>query len=204
MSTRPRLLARAKKADPPRWGRPPASFIVGGGKVRRAGHGAPLRPGEYPTRRGYTVGRHVLEATKPGYEKDEIVIHKAAFFIDRRKDRFRDGHYLAGFELWLVDPDEKGKPIPLRIETSSPERTGVDRRDDVVFAPLFLRPGEYRSSRRILISSEVTESMMDRVARREKAPLPPGYYEQAALRVVEGGYLRIRFRNLIAANPLPP
>jgi hypothetical protein len=200
---RPRILLREVKPPPPRWGRAPDSFPVRGGSTPQVGSGAPLRPDQHPTKKGCSVGRYVLEATKPGYEKAEIVIHKAAFSLDRMKDRFRDGHYLAGFELSLVDLDEKGKAIPLRIETLSPERTVIDRRDDIVLAPLFLRPGEYRSSRRILITSEVTESMMDRVARREKAPLPPGYFERAALRVVEGGYLRLRFRNLKIDYPLP-
>ena len=66
-----------------------------------------------------------------------------------------------------------------------------------------LRPGEYKSSRRILIASDVVESMKDRVARKKQKPLPPGYYETAALRIVEGGYLRIRFRNVKIDYPLP-
>jgi hypothetical protein len=79
----------------------------------------------------------------------------------------------------------------------------VDSRKDLRLVPVDVRDHEYRTNRRIHLSSTAIEGFHERLKRRHEKPLPPEFFDLKAMRIVEGGMLRISFRNLQAVYPLP-
>ncbi|MHC4469440.1 MAG: hypothetical protein ACYS99_00620 [Planctomycetota bacterium] len=176
-----RPVIRTQRPEPDLWGMPPSSITIDGGKP----------------------GRHLLEATKPGFAPARVVIHLARFELVDIEAELTARHYRASFDIQLVDPDEKGKPIPLLVQILSREGRVIDARDDVVLAPVLMEEGHYRSSRTIRLSSLEVESFRDRLKRRKEDPLPPEFFDRRSLRIAAGSAVRISFRHLHAAYPLP-
>ncbi len=176
-----RRVVREQKPAKELWGVPASSFTIEGGPA----------------------GRYKLTASKPGFAPVAVLIHMAAFNIVNIDGVVDERSYHARFDIELTDPDEKERAIPLLVESLDDQGRIVDMRKDVVLAPVFLKEHEYSSSRRIRISSNALESFANRLKRKEDHPLPEGFFDQRALRIVEGGMLRISFRNLQAVYPLP-
>ena len=162
------------------WGAPPSSFTIEVDKPER----------------------YLLTATKPGFQPAKLVIHLAKFELVGIKGEL-GSHYRVSFRVLLVDPDEKGKTIPLFVESLSLEGRVIDARDDLGLAPVSGKPGHYRSNRTIRISSIRAESFRSRLRRREENPLPPQFFDRWPLRISTGGAIRIGFRQVHAVYPLP-
>jgi hypothetical protein len=176
-----RPVVREQKPGKQLWGDPPPSITVECGEP----------------------GRYQLIASKPGYAPVEVVIHMASFRIDDIDGELDDDHYRASFTVELSDPDEKRTAISLLVESLDMDGRIVDLRKDVVLAPVALDLDDYRSSRRIIIASNVLEPFMDRMKRNQDDPVPAEFLDRGALRIVEGGMLRISFRSLQAVYPIP-
>jgi hypothetical protein len=83
--------------DPKRWGKPPSSF-------------------SHPLERGrLSAGRYRLRATKPGWKPAEIKFVKAEFGYRNLKAERGRKHYLAAFDLVLVDTTEKRSQVPVKV-----------------------------------------------------------------------------------------
>lgn len=177
-----RRVVREQKPEPELWGIPPSSFTVRGGAM---------------------VGRYKLTAKKPGYQSAKILIYLARFEIVDIDARLTEKVYRASFDIRLLDPSEEGRAIPILIESLNFDGKRIDWRNDIVLAPVMLEPDLYRSSRRISLSSQVVEGLAERVARAKEDPLPPGFFDMKPLRIVEGGTLRVSFREMQAVYPLP-
>jgi hypothetical protein len=176
-----RRIVREQEPEEELWGLPPSSFTIEGGPA----------------------GRYRLTASKPGYPPVEVLVNIASFNLRNIDGVLDECSYRARFDVELTDPDEQGRSIPLLLESLDDQGRVVDMRKDLVLAPVNLEGHEYRSSRRPLISSHAIEPFMNRLKRREQEPLPEGFFERTPLRIVEGGMLRISFRNLQAVYPLP-
>ncbi len=176
-----RRVVRKQKPAEELWGVPASSFTIEGG----------------------LAGRYKLTASKPGYAPVTVLINMATFNIVNIDGVLDERSYHARFDIELTDPDEKGRAIPLLVECLDDQGRIVDMRKDIVLAPVNLQEHEYAGSRRILISSGALESFANRLKRKEDHPLPEGFFDLKALRIVEGGMLRLSFRNLQAVYPLP-
>lgn len=176
-----RQIVREQKPGKMLWGAPPSRFTTGGGDA----------------------GRYKLTATKPGYAPVEVMISKATFEIIDIDGDLTDRQYTASFQVMLTDPDEARKSIPLLVECLDREGRIVDMRKDILLAPVALEMDNYQSSRRIRISSNTLEPFMERIKRDKKDPVTKEYLDRAALRIVEGGMIRISFRNVQAVYTVP-
>jgi hypothetical protein len=176
-----RPIVREEKPAERLWGTPPPSFTIEGGGV----------------------GRYKLTATKKGFAPVEVLVNLASFRLDNIDGVLNERLYSASFDVLLTDPEEKRRSIPLLVESLDMDGRLVDMRKDVVLAPVVLEMDEYRSSRRIKISSYTLESFMERVKRAKEDPVPREFYDQKALRIVEGGMIRVSFRNVQAIYPVP-
>jgi hypothetical protein len=176
-----RGVVREQKPEPDLWGLPPSKFEIGDEKP----------------------GRYVLTATKKGYAPARIVVHLAAFEIVDIDGELTDRHYAASFAIRLIDPDEEGKPIPILVESLDEDGRVIDKRHDVAFVRVKTATGEFTTSRRVQLASNETESFEARWDRRKDEPVPPDFFDRKAMRIVEGGRIRISFRNLHAVYDLP-
>lgn len=176
-----RHLVREKKAEPELWGLPESSFDVGD---------------EAP-------GRYVLLAKKSGYADARVVIDCASVNLIVNDGELTDRHYTANFDVELVDPAEKGRPVPIRVECMDEDGAIVDGRDDLRLAPVTGKANVYRTGHAVNLSSQVVESFAERLKRKETAPLPPTFFAVKPMRVTEGGSVRISLRNLRLVFPLP-
>jgi hypothetical protein len=176
-----RAVVREKKPGKILWGSPPSWFTTDGG----------------------TAGRYRLTATRPGYAPASVLISKAEFRIEDIEADLSDRAYHASFQVKLTDPDEKRQSIPLLVESLDADGRIVDMRKDVLLAPVALEMDGYAGSRRIRISSHVLEPFMERIKRHEQDPVSKEYLDRAALRIVEGGMIRLSFRNVQAVYPVP-
>ena len=164
-----------------------------------------------PTRftiNGGRACRRLLLVKRAGFVTARVIIHLARFHLDEiweslREDGWDDPHYTAVFEIYLEDPDEERAEIPVRIETLDAEGRLLDERTDVLLRARERWPERFRSNQRIRISTAVIETFRERVARKETAPLPGGFYTNRPLRMVTGGFLRISFLTLEATWPVP-
>jgi len=178
---RNRSVVREKRPEPDLWGLPASNFTV---------------EDERP-------GRYVLTAKKAGYQSAEVVIDSASFSILVNDGSLSDRHYNANFDVRLVDPSERGKAVPILIESMDAEGAVVDSRSDLRLAPVAGRTALYKTPVGVNLSSATFESFRERVKRKKKDPLPPRFFVTKPMRVVEGGSIRISLRNLHAVYPLP-
>jgi len=176
-----RTTVREKKKEPDLWGLPASFFTV---------------EDEKP-------GRYVLEARKAGYRQASVVLDCASFAILVNDGELTDRHYTANFDVELEDPSEKGKAIPILVESLDENGAAVDSRSDLRLAPVSGKAHTYRTNLSVNLSSRVAESFRERRKRADKDPLPPTFYATKPLRIVEGGMIRITLRNLNAVYPLP-
>jgi len=176
-----RGVVREKRPEPDLWGLPASWFTV---------------EDEPP-------GRYVLTAKKSGYSNAEVVIDSASFNLLVNDGELSLKHYIANFDVRLVDPSERGKAVPILIESLDVAGAVVDSRDDLRLAPVTGKIAVYKTPVSVNVSSATPESFRERVKRTKKNPLPPGFFATKSMRVVEGGSIRISLRNLHAVYPLP-
>jgi len=176
-----RGVVRRQEPEPDLWGLPPSRFEIDGGKP----------------------GRYLLTATKEGYAPARVVVHLASFEIVDIDAALSDRHYTASFAVRLIDPDEEAKPIPILVECLDGNDRVIDRRHDVAFVPVKQRTGEFRTNRRVLLASNASESFESRWKRRKEDPVAPDFLDRKAMRIAEGGRIRLSFRNLHAVYDLP-
>jgi hypothetical protein len=184
-------VVRDQKPSEALWGDPPSVFRMEVG--RKSNADAELEP----------PGRYLLTASKPGYVAATVIVHLAAFEIVDIDADLTERQYVASFSVRLEDPDEPGKPIPLLVESLDADGRVIDLRRDIALSLLKERRGEFRSTRRVRLSSLAIESFEERLRRRDDDPLPPEFFDVRPLRISEGGSIRLSMRNLHAVYPVP-
>jgi len=179
--------------------------------VKRPPEGAEKQPlldtSTYTVRGRRLPGRYRLRAEKEGFETASVLLCFARFRLVRVRSSLNryskdEERYAAAFEVELVDPDEEAAKVPIRVETVDGKGRVIDRRDDV-YLKAKERWREFRSSRRIRVSTTETEGFRARYRRRHEDPLPPGFFDTQPLRLPGEGAIRISLRGVWASWKFP-